>query len=101
MSLNYLPETRGKTPDPSPNQNKNLHWIQRVITNYPGNAYQGPFGKKISCIDNIIKDKKGINSPHPYYGTSGRNLNPNGLFADTPYRVSNFNRNFYWIGELT
>ncbi|MCY7386209.1 MAG: hypothetical protein LH628_27315 [Microcoleus sp. CAN_BIN18] len=49
LRLEYIPEIRsipGTIPDPNPKQNKNLHWIQRVITNYPGSKKVGAFGNK-------------------------------------------------------
>ncbi|MCC3594212.1 MAG: hypothetical protein JGK14_27115 [Microcoleus sp. PH2017_28_MFU_U_A] len=95
MALTYNP----LASDPHPNQNKNLYWIQRVITNHPRQGL-GVFGQSKSYIDNILRNERGINSPHPYYGISGRNLRPDGLFVDNPYRRRYLNRNFYWIGEL-
>lgn len=82
LSLNYLPR-KGSKRQPDPKNSQNLHWIQRVTTNYPYGI--GSVGNTISYIDNI---HNGRNNFTPYYG-SGNFIQPNGLFEDRPYRPNN------------
>lgn len=91
LELDYRPSGNKKSSDPKPGIN-NLYWIQRVITNYP----PGSLGVHQSYIDNRTGQ---TNATYPYFGR-GSQIGSDGYFGDRPYRLTDLNRNYYWIAEL-